>query len=161
MMTPEIEQRSPTKLIGKSTTMSFADDRTHELWQSFMPHRKAVEYVDGPELYSVQIFPDTTFFEQFDPNRIFEKWAAIPVTDFATVPDALETLIIPAGLYAVFYYWGRPSEATATFRYIYSTWIPQSEYELDDRPHFALMGEGYKGEDPESEETFWIPIRKP
>ncbi|HLT33108.1 MAG TPA: GyrI-like domain-containing protein, partial [Aquaticitalea sp.] len=45
-----------------------------------------------------------------------------------------------------------------TYQYIYGQWIPNSEYELDDRPHFALMGEKYK--DPESEEEFWIPIRK-
>jgi AraC family transcriptional regulator len=31
---------------------------------------------------------------------------------------------------------------------------------MDNRPYFALMGEKYKGENPESEEDFWIPVKK-
>ena len=36
---------------------------------------------------------------------------------------------------------------------------PKSKYELDKRPHFALMGEEYKNEDPDSEEELWFPIK--
>ncbi len=91
---------------------------------------------------------------------MFEKWAAIAVSDFDQVPDDMETLIIPSGPYAVFSYRGKPSEAQETFRFIYGMWLPHSGYAMDDRPYFALMGENYKGEDPESEEEFWKPIRK-
>jgi AraC family transcriptional regulator len=31
---------------------------------------------------------------------------------------------------------------------------------MDDRPYFALMGDKYKGEVLDSEEEFWIPIKK-
>ena len=71
----------------------------------------------------------------------------------------MQSLTIPEGLYAVFPYQGKPSEAMETFRYIYSDWLPNSEYEMDDRPYFALMGAKYKGEHPESEEEFWVPIK--
>jgi AraC family transcriptional regulator len=40
------------------------------------------------------------------------------------------------------------------------TWLPSSDYVLDNRPHFEILGEKYKINDPESEEKIWIPVRK-
>ncbi len=71
----------------------------------------------------------------------------------------MDQLVIPEGLYAVFSYVGKPSEAQAFFKYIYGSWLPGSDYLLDNRPHFALMGKDYKGEDPDSKEEFWIPVK--
>lgn len=159
-MEPRIGKIEETKLIGNKTKMSFTNNKTMELWQSFMPRRKEITNPLGTELYSVELYNDRMFFKNFDPTKEFEKWAGIKVSEFDNVPNGLETLIIPKGEYAVFHYKGKPSEAQSTYQYIYGQWIPNSEYELDDRPHFALMGEKYKGEDPESEEEFWIPIRK-
>ncbi|MFM9945765.1 MAG: GyrI-like domain-containing protein, partial [Bacteroidia bacterium] len=42
---------------------------------------------------------------------------------------------------------------------IYGTWIPNSEYNLDNRPHFEILGEKYKNNHPDSEEEIWIPIK--
>jgi AraC family transcriptional regulator len=149
-----------TRLVGIRTTMSFAENKTRSLWQRFMPLRSTINGVKGNELYSVEFYPSPAFFSAFDPTNLFEKWAAVAVEESAGMPDEMEELHIPQGDYAVFLYRGKPSEAQATFQYIYASWLPQSPYELDDRPHFAKMGEGYKGEDPDSEEEFWIPIKK-
>ncbi|MFZ1515671.1 MAG: GyrI-like domain-containing protein, partial [Saprospiraceae bacterium] len=65
---------------------------------------------------------------------------------------------IPGGLYAVFYYKGLSTD-TAIFEYIFNTWLPNSEYGLDDRPHFEILGERYKNNDADSEEEIWIPIK--
>lgn len=159
-MQPEIRTLPQTHLVGKRLNMSFANNKTRELWQSFMPKRSEINNIIGVEHYSVEVYGDITFFRQFDPNREFEKWAAVKVSDTDSVPDEMEVLTLPEGLYAVFLYKGRAIEASQTYRYIYGTWIPDSEYELDNRPHFALMGEKYKNDDPESEEELWIPVRK-
>ena len=111
------------------------------------------------DLYAVDIYPVANFYEKFDPTKEYEKWATIEVSDFNTAPKDMEKLIIPKGLYAVFHYRGKPSEAHETFKFIYGVWLPNSAYVLDDRPYFALMGKKYKGEDPASEEEFWIPIK--
>lgn len=157
--TPRIEKTSEIKLIGKKIRMSLAENQTRPLWESFMPRKKRISNTDGIEFYSVESYDDLGFFEKFDPAKEFEKWVAVKVTNFDNVPEDMEAFLIPAGLYAVFQYKGRPSEAQPTYQYIYSKWVPNSEYSLDHRPHFALMGEKYKGEDPESEEELWIPIR--
>lgn len=44
--------------------------------------------------------------------------------------------------------------------YIYGSWLPNStEYARDNRPHFEILGEKYKNNDPESEEEIWIPVK--
>jgi AraC family transcriptional regulator len=66
---------------------------------------------------------------------------------------------LQAGDYAVFNYRGSSADPRI-FQYIYGEWIPNSEYVLDDRPHFEILGEKYKNNDPNSEEEIWIPIKK-
>lgn len=91
---------------------------------------------------------------------MFQKWAAVPVATLDIIPNEMEILYIQEGLYAAFPYRGKASGAAGAYAYIFGTWIPKSDYLLDNRPHFAIMGENYKNEDPESEEELWISIRK-
>lgn len=81
------------------------------------------------------------------------------VTNFNSVPEKMKTLVIPSGLYAVFNYKGSAAEAAKFYQYIFATWLPDSDYILDNRPHFALMGEKYKNDSQDSEEEIWIPLR--
>jgi len=158
-MEPRIEQTNEIRLIGKKMKMSMLNDQTGKLWQQFMPERSKIENTVGEALYAVTIYDGTDYFLKFDPSKEFDKWAAIGVNDHQSVPKGMDSLVIPAGKYAVFHYRGRPSEAGPVFQYIFREWIPNSDYKLDNRPHFALMGANYRGEDPASEEEFWIPVR--
>jgi AraC family transcriptional regulator len=157
-MKPRIEILSEKKLIGKRMTMSLSNNKTPELWKSFMPRRKEIENNIGTNLYSMQIY-DPFYFSNFDSNANFEKWATIEVTDFDKVPDEMDTFTISSGLYAVFTYKGDMRLAPQTFQYIFTTWLPNSDYILDNRPHFEILGEKYKNNDPTSEEEIWIPIQ--
>ena len=157
-MTPRIEILLEKKLIGKRLQMSLANNKTHELWRSFMPRRKEIQNGIGTVLYSVQVY-DSLCFNTFDPSNLFEKWATIEVTDFDTVPGEIETFTLASGLYAVFFYKGLNTD-TQIFQYIFGTWLPNSEYVLDNRPHFEILGEKYKNNDPNSEEEIWIPIKE-
>ena len=159
-MKARIETIQEIKLVGKKVRMSLANNQTQKLWQGFMPNRSAITNTGGTAFYSVEVHDSLDFFEQFNPTHEFDKWAAVSVSDYNTIPAELQKLIIPAGLYAVFLYQGKASEAATAYQYIYGNWIPNSDYRLDDRPHFALMGEKYKNDDPTSEEEFWIPIKK-
>jgi len=157
-MEPRIEIVHEKKLIGKKVRMSLLNDKTIELWKSFSPRRKEIKNSINPDLYSVDIYDDLKFFVDFNPAKEFDKWAAIEVKNFDDIPHEMDRLVIPRGKYAVFHYKGKPSEAQKTFQHIYGVWLPNSIYNMDDRPYFALMGEKYKGEHPDSEEEFWIPI---
>ena len=137
--------------------MSFANNSTPQLWQTFMPRRKEVKSIN-PDFFSLEVFDDTSFFTQFDPTKEFEKWALVEVENFDHVPPGMDTLKI-SGLHAVFIFKGSKKEAEGAYRYIYSDWLPRSGYQLDHRPHFAVMGEKYKNDSPDSEEELWVPIK--
>jgi AraC family transcriptional regulator len=156
-MEHRIETLSEKKLIGTCIVTTFANNKTVEMWKSFMPRRKEIKNNIDTDLYSMQIYPPL-FYENFNPNKEFEKWATIEVTDFNTVPDGMESFILKGGLYAVFLYKG-PASSPAPFEYIFKTWIPNSGYVVDDRPHFEILGEKYKNNSPDSEEEIWVPIK--
>ncbi len=158
-MEPRIETLEEKKLIGKHLSMTYSNNRTFELWRSFMPRRKEIKNTVSTELISMQVYDPSFNFQNFDLNKSFEKWAAIEVRSFSEIPEGMEKFILPKGLYAVFIHKGAASTGAKTFQYIFGTWLPNSGYSLDNRPHFEILGEKYKNEDPDSEEEIWIPIK--
>ncbi|MDQ2656354.1 MAG: GyrI-like domain-containing protein [Bacteroidota bacterium] len=156
-MTPKIETLPEKKLIGKSLTMSLANNRTVELWKSFMARRNGISNNLTNDLISMQVYP-ANYYSDFNPAAEFQKWAAVEVSDFESVPDGLEKFVLPAGLYAVFAYKGSSNDPSI-FQYIFGTWLPTSEYVLDDRPHFEVLGAKYRNNDPISEEEICIPVK--
>lgn len=153
-----IEKIAAKNLVGKRMKMSFVNNTTAALWKSFMPERKAIHNSTSKYLYSLQVYP-SLFFDNFNPQTEFEKWALVEVDDLTHIPAGMEAFVLPAGLYAVFYYKGAASEGAKLFQYILQTWLPASAYMLDNRPHFELLGEKYKKNAADSEEEIWIPIQ--
>ena len=156
-MKPRIENLVEKKLVGKCLTMSLVKNRTAELWQSFMPIKNQISNKVSNELISLQVYKPS-YFTNFNPTLEFEKWATVEVTSFEMLPSEMETFTLMGGLYAVFHYVGSSNDPSI-FQYIYGTWLPNSDYTLDDRPHFELLGDKYKNNDPTSEEEIWVPIK--
>lgn len=159
-MEPRIITIQPKKLVGRKLRMSLSINRTVELWQFLMPRRKEIQNKLNSELFSIQVFDPDLEFKNFTPETEFEKWAAVEVSDYEEIPEGMETLDIPGGLYAVFDYKGAANNFAPMFHHIFGTWIPASEYEVDKRPHFDVLGEKYKGNDPDSEEEIWVPVKQ-
>jgi len=155
-MQPKIEHINPKKLVGKKMKMSLAENKTFQLWQSFMPRRNEIKSKIKNELISMQVYKEP--LRPGDLNQEFEKWAVIEVSDFTDLPDEMETYNLPGGEYAVFHYKGLNTDSSI-FAYIFGTWLPNSGYLLDERPHFELLGDKYKNNHPDSEEDIYIPVK--
>lgn len=149
----------PKKLIGQKTEMYLAENKTFFLWNKFMPRRNEIKNQINSDLFSVEIYPEN-YFQNFNPSTSFQKWAAVEVTHFENLPNEMNSLIIAEGEYAVFVYKGKPANAASFFESIFTKWLPENNYSIDQRPHFAIMGEKYKQDSDDSEEEIWIPIRK-
>ena len=139
-------------------TMSYADYRIASLWSAFMPRIKEITNTLSNDLFSLVVYAPT-HFTNFSPTNEFERWAAAEVSDFDDVPNEMETFVLPAGLYAVYDYKGSSAGSSSFFQQIYTVWLPASDYVLDNRPHFEVLGDKYKNNDPSSEEEVWIPIK--
>jgi AraC family transcriptional regulator len=155
-MDARIECLTEKKLIGQHTRMSIADNKTGQLWGQFAPKMNEIRQKKSTDKISMQVYP-AAYFDAFDLNLEFEKWAALEVNDFEHIPPGMDTFILREGLYAVFDYKGLPSDSSI-YQYIFSVWLPSSPYQIADRPHFEILGDRYKNNDPNSEEEIWIPI---
>ena len=158
-MEPRIEFLPQKKLAGKSVEMSLAKDTTPELWRSVMPLVRTLKNSVNSDLFSIQIYKEDISFSNFTPQTIFTKWAANEVSNFNDIPEGLSTHTLSGGLYAVFTHKGSVADFPKTSEYIFGEWLPKSDYDLDQREHFELLGSKYKNNSDESEEEVWIPIR--
>lgn len=65
-MEARIETLSEKKLIGKHIEMSFIENKTFELWSSFMPSCKNIKNTIDDNLYSLEVYT-LDHFDNFDP----------------------------------------------------------------------------------------------
>ncbi len=139
-------------------TMSLANNQTHVLWKAFRSKANTVKNRVSDDFISMQVY-SPSYFEVFKPASPFEKWASVEVDHLNQIPEDMEGFELEAGLYAVFHYKGSSSDPSI-YQYIFAQWLPKSIYELDNRPHFEVLGDKYKNNDPNSEEHIWIPIKE-
>ncbi|GGH09422.1 GyrI-like domain-containing protein [Mucilaginibacter phyllosphaerae] len=158
-MEPRIASLPHKKLIGQQVSMSLTANKTHSLFSGFMPRRHEVGHKLNTTVICMQVFEPGFDFRNFTPATVHQKWAAVEVAEFDDVPAGMETFELAAGLYAVFAYKGTAATFGPTYNYIFNTWLPSSVYELDNRPHFEVLGDKYKNNDPESEEDIYVPVR--
>lgn len=157
MQTPRIETIARKQLVGHQISMSLIDNKTFELFSGFMPKRNDIANTVSSDIYEVLVYNDA-YFKNFNPNTVFTKWATVEVSTMDALPKGMESFVLEGGLYAVFTYKGLAQHFGAFMRYILSEWLPQSPYQLDHRPHFNVLGKGYKKKHPDSEEEVYIPI---
>lgn len=157
LLQPQIKRTAEKKLIGKKLIMSFSDYKVGELWRMFMQSRREIQNTLSNDMISMAVYKPA-FFLNFNPCDTFEKWACVEVSSFEKIPEGMVSFILPEGLYAVFQYKGLNTDHSI-YEYIFKDWIPKSKYSLDDRPHFEILGNKYKNNDPTSEEEIWIPLK--
>lgn len=157
---PEIIRLPAFRLAGKTMKMTFADHRPAELWKQLMPQLKHLNGIEAMPLYSCEVYPEG-FLQNFNPHAEFDKWAAVRLKENAALPESLDELPVPEGLWAIFTFTGTKADTAGFYRYIYNEWLPGSGYVTDERPHMALMDERYRNNDPASQEDILIPLRLP
>lgn len=145
-------------LVGKHVEMSYINDGTMALWQSFMPARQQIQNRVDSSYYSMQIYPSRFDYSSFNSDIKFTKWAAVEVADHDHIPSQMEGYTLEAGTYGVFTHVGPASKFEQSIRYIHEIWLPESGYEIDERERFEILGEGYNPLDEKATEEIWIPI---
>ncbi len=157
-MESRIEIIEPKKLIGMNIEMSLSNNKTSELWQKFMPRREEVKNRVNSDCISMQVY-DKNQKNLFSPTTQFIKWAIVEVYTYENIPDEMESYSLSGGKYAVFIHNGPAKTFPKTMQYVFESWFPESEYELDNREHFEILPEDYNPINPEAREEVWIPVK--
>jgi AraC family transcriptional regulator len=139
--------------------MSLTNDQTRPLFQGFMPQRNNITGRVDKQIYDLRVYEPGLDFSTFGPTTVFTKWAAVAVSGASAEQEGFHAFYLAGGLYACFNHRGPAADAPRVFGYIFREWLPTSGYQLDDRPHFEIMVEGYQPMAPDGEEQIWIPIK--
>ena len=130
---------------------------TPQLARQFMPRLK--EVTSRKDAYTLSLQKYYHFdYKTFNSDEGFEKWIGIEVTNLDAVPQNMETLSIASGRYLVIDFKGSIPDFIALWQNIHSSWLPNSEYELDSRPHFERLPSSYSPMQEVNEEEIWIPV---
>lgn len=156
-MQPRFEQLEEKTLIGMSMEMSIQANATFKLFSTFMPRRKEIAHVKGTKVFDLRVYPPGYFLD-FKPDVFFTKWALVEVAQVEAIPSGMEAFALTAGQYAVFTHIGLSTD-NSPFLYIFTHWLPNADYVLDDRPHFEVLGEHSSAGDPLAEQEIWVPVR--
>lgn len=147
-------------IVGMKATMSFntISEDTGKLARQFIPRLKEVKNRVDDNTLSLQNH------DNFDYNNIpttmtFEKWIGVEVANLNNVPEGMETLTIKPGKYLVIDFKGAMQEFVKNWHYLHSQWLPNSEFELDNRPHFEKLSPSYNPMNTVNEEEIWMPIK--
>jgi AraC family transcriptional regulator len=161
MHPPTLTTTPPRRLVGIRIQTTLAENRAAELWRRFRPRVAEIHNRLGADFFDVKRYGPEMTNGQFSPTTVFEKWAAVEVEGLWPTPRracqplerARRTLCgvrPPRPGHGEF----RPTR-TSTFS---APGCPLPGYRLDERPHFDVMGPGYRPDDPEATEEVWVPV---
>jgi len=159
-MIPKLVNSKDILIIGVRANMSFQtiNEETGQLARQFMPRRHEIQSRVGTYSFSIQNYENFDF-KILNPTNTFEKWVGVEVSNASHVPDGMELFNIPAGHYLVFNYNGSAQDFLKFWQQLHAEWLPNSEYELDNRPHFEKLPEDYNPMRLDSEEEVWVPVK--
>ncbi|GGI56613.1 GyrI-like domain-containing protein [Winogradskyella haliclonae] len=160
MMKYKVVEKEEILVIGLKAEANFHNIHlvTPQLARQFMPRLK--EVTSRKDTYTLSLQHYNHFdYKTFNPNEGFEKWIGVEVTHLDAVPKKMETLFILSGRYLVIDFEGSIPQFIKHWQNIHSTWLPNSEFELDTRPHFERLPSSYNPMQKVNEEEIWIPIK--
>ncbi len=150
-MEPKITQKDGFTVVGLKVRCTTGDTGDiPQLWGELMGRMEEIPNLlrDGNSYGLMHNYDEET-----------EAWdyvAAFGVSEAADVPEGMVSLEIPPQTYAVFPCTMPTIEQT--YETIYSTWLPESEYEHAPTPEFEIYPPTYNPEDENSQFQIYIPV---
>lgn len=159
---PEVLNLNTRKLVGLRCKTSLIQNNIPTLWKIFVRRKQEILHNTDNGLFGVSGYNLSRGFDpkKFSATSMIEKWATVEVSDDSNIPEDMALYNLTGGKYAKFIHLGGKKNIQMSFEYIYSVWLPNSIYDLDNRDHFEHYPKGYKGPDnPDSELSIYIPIK--
>lgn len=148
---PTIQERGALLIAGSSERYNCAMRAAIPLqWQRFSAHLGHIPSQIGQDAYGVCYNTDD------DGNM--DYLCGVEVKDFSTVPPEFARLRIGPQRYAVFQHRDHVASVTQTFNGIFSTWLPESGYEIVDAPLFERYPPSFDGRTGMGGFEIWVPI---
>ena len=165
-MNYRIVEREKTILVGMECTTSLRENKTEntlpQLWNTFSKRvDKIKNRVNDKEYFGVcgeirEIDPSI----RMDDDIKFNYLAGVEVSSVEELPEGMKVVEMPEEKYIVYTHRGELDKLEATYKAIYSKWLPNTEFELSKAYDFEFYDERFTGPiNPDSELDIYIPIK--
>lgn len=162
-MQPRIEEKKDFYVIGVGKV--FERDNTKEigdlLWPRLMQRFEEIPNKLGQDNGSYVTYGVCK--ELWKENHLedqFNYCAGVEVKKDSKAPEGMEIIYIPKRKYAIFTHRGGIKELSLTNQYIWSTWLPQSGFELAKSPDLEVYPGNFKPPMNEVPFEIWVPIQE-
>jgi AraC family transcriptional regulator len=151
---PKVVELGSIYLVGLTALEHPSTQLITELWSHFPMEVPMIQNRILPEkYYQIVFWPD-----QYDLDGVF-LMCAVEVTDLNRVNLNLVGKHIPPARYLRFIHKGLSCKVGLTYKYIYESWLPKSDYRLSLPYNFEVYGDKFLGpENPLSESEIYIPV---
>jgi len=156
----KIVNKPAFKVVGMNTYTDFLNgnfDQFPATWERFCPYSGKIEKrVNDNTAYGISFYPP-----DWTPKSKWDYMAAVEVKDLNDIPITMLGKTIPANKYAVFTHKGPVKNLYQTYYYIYTKWLPESNYDKVSGYDFELYDERFKdGKSDDSEVDIYIPVKE-
>ncbi len=121
------------------------------LWDQLMPLVSKIPYAQEEFGYGIIESNENTSGE-------LNYYATVGVSDIGNLTDKMTHIVLPEQKYAKFSHKGTLESLDHTVNYIYSTWLPNSEFYYADQPDIEIYGGEFKPDSVNSKMYYCIPV---
>lgn len=159
-LTPEIYSVPKRQFIGMKTEFFSVDSEKNNiaeklppLWQEFLAHINKIEHIIVGNMYGI-------IRQTPENNDRLEYYAAVEVSEIATLPTGMTSLELPATTYAKFRHNGHFDSLNNSVNYIYSSWLFASGARHNYGADLEIYGAEYSPNTEDSVIYYAIPIAR-
>ena len=150
---PRFETRNETRVVGLAKQFSISTPDYFMLWAPFKSYIGHIPFE----------IPNCNFgiYEAAEANgdeAQFSYMCCSGVTEFGDIPEGLQTRVLPEQHYAVFKHRGPFANVQETFKYIWGTWLPNSDFDYSPTPDLEVFPANYNSTAEDAVVDLYVPI---
>ncbi len=154
-MEPKIVELEPMTILGMEIRTKDSETAIPQLWEKFIAHFDKIRnsvIKDRSWGVSYDIVVSDDYIE-------FTYLAGCEVAATDTIPEGYIIREIPAHKYAMFIHTGPVENIGETYDFIWSKWLPTSQYEYDPSNDMELYDERFNPTSPNSQVILYTPVK--
>ncbi|WP_027624519.1 AraC family transcriptional regulator [Clostridium lundense] len=159
-LTPEIIMVPSKTIMGIRFETSVANNQSSAQWENFNNQlAKMKNIASNSNRYGFFEVNNSCEAKVFNEDSVTTEFIGIEVDKDSIVPSNMLIKEFPGGKYAKFIHTGTVNTLYMTYRYIWGTWFPSSNNQLDMRDDFECYTERFLGvKNDKSQIDIYFPI---
>lgn len=145
-------------IVGIKGNTNLKDNKIKDFWKGFYKRVSEIQNIVNPSTgYGICFTEPDLDFSMLTEHTEFTELVGVEVEVIENLPEGMDVRIIKSGYYAVFRHEGSIDSLRETYKYIWTTWLCNSEYSVDLRDDFEVYKEDFLGPYNDSS-VIWIYI---